>query len=248
MNNLLYEYNNTFFQIDCLLIFQHQLYLFEVKNYEGEFYVESNKWFNSSGKEIKKPILQLSRSESLLRQMLQEISISFPIKAYVVFIHPEFTLFQAPLNSPIILPTQLNRFMNQLKNQPFTPSNKHFKLAEKLNSLQKTSSPFMRIPKYDYHSLKKGIFCRNCREFLSVINKNYFLCEYCGQKEKIDSAILRTVEDFKLLFPDKKVTVNTILEWCHTIPSPKTIRRILVKNFTRLGHGKYSYYVNREKA
>ncbi len=71
INDLLLEHNNTRFQIDTLLLQHNGIYLFEVKNYEGDFYVESDKWFQKSGKEMKNPILQLTRSESLLRQLFQ---------------------------------------------------------------------------------------------------------------------------------------------------------------------------------
>ena len=40
LNDLLLEKNNTLFQIDSLLISQNSIYLFEVKNYEGDFYIE----------------------------------------------------------------------------------------------------------------------------------------------------------------------------------------------------------------
>src|SRR4051794_4566550 len=42
LNDLLFELNHTAFQIDSLLITSKILYLFEVKNYEGDFYLENN--------------------------------------------------------------------------------------------------------------------------------------------------------------------------------------------------------------
>lgn len=37
LNDCLFEVNNTYFQIDTLLILQKMIYLFDVKNYEGDF-------------------------------------------------------------------------------------------------------------------------------------------------------------------------------------------------------------------
>ncbi|WP_249305752.1 nuclease-related domain-containing protein [Lederbergia citrea] len=45
LNDLLLESNNTVFQIDTLLICQDHLYNFEVKNYEGDFYIEDDRWY-----------------------------------------------------------------------------------------------------------------------------------------------------------------------------------------------------------
>jgi hypothetical protein len=125
--DLLLENNNSLFQIDTLLISQNTIYLFEVKNYEGDFFIKADNWYTKSGNEIKNPLLQLKRSVSLLRRLLQDYNISFSIEAYVIFINPEFTLFQASLNLPIILPTQLNRFMKNLNMNSSTLNEKCIK-------------------------------------------------------------------------------------------------------------------------
>src|ERR1700748_2242237 len=84
--DLLLENNNSLFQIDTLLISQNTIYLFEVKNYEGDFFIKADNWYTKSGNEIKNPLLQLKRSVSLLRRLLQDYNISFSIEAYVIFI------------------------------------------------------------------------------------------------------------------------------------------------------------------
>jgi hypothetical protein len=52
LNDLLLEINNTKFQIDSLIIFQETIYLFELKNFEGDFCYESDSFQTFSGKEI----------------------------------------------------------------------------------------------------------------------------------------------------------------------------------------------------
>ncbi|MRG88347.1 nuclease-related domain-containing protein [Salinibacillus xinjiangensis] len=39
IHDLLLEHNHTVFQIDTLLFSQNKIYLFEVKNYEGDYYI-----------------------------------------------------------------------------------------------------------------------------------------------------------------------------------------------------------------
>ena len=72
LNDLLLEKNNTLFQIDSLVISSEKIYLLEVKNYEGNFYVENDNWFTIKNIEIKNPLNQLKRSESLLRRLFQD--------------------------------------------------------------------------------------------------------------------------------------------------------------------------------
>ena len=78
LNDLLLETNNGKFQIDTLMITQEPLYLFEVKNYEGDFYFEADRFYTLPKKEYKNPLHQLQRSESLLRQLLAKPWVSNP--------------------------------------------------------------------------------------------------------------------------------------------------------------------------
>jgi len=113
MNDLLLEQNHSHFQIDSLLSSQRLSYLFEVKNFVGEYYFEGDKFKTDNGNEVKNPLLQLDRNASLLRQFFNSNGIKIPIEPYLVFVNPEFTLYQAPLEGRIILPTNLNRFIEK---------------------------------------------------------------------------------------------------------------------------------------
>ena len=123
---------------------------------------------------------------------------------------------------------------------------RHFELAKKLVSLHITKSPFTRTPDYSYEQLAKGVSsgdgCR--RSFMSVYNKEKLICLECGRMESVESAVLRNIEEFRLLFPDRKITTNAIYDWCKIIPK-KTIRRILGRNFKLQGHSNSSHYVDR---
>ncbi|WP_422392315.1 nuclease-related domain-containing protein [Niallia oryzisoli] len=87
------------------------MYLFEVKNFAGDFYIEKDTWYSKSGNEIQNPFDQLKPCESLYRRLVHDLGLgsTFSIEAYLIFIHPEFTLYQTPLHLPAIFPTQLNR-------------------------------------------------------------------------------------------------------------------------------------------
>jgi hypothetical protein len=242
INDLLLEFNNTIFQIDTLIIFQEAISLFEVKNYEGDFYYQTERFYTKSGTEIKNPLLQLERCESLLRQLLQKLGFNIPIEANVVFINPEFTLYQAPLNEPIILPTQLNQLMKKLDKNPSKLNARHRRLADKLVSLHMPESPYTRLPPYHYDRLKKGMFCGPCHSFSISVGERKIVCNDCGCEEGLESAVMRSVEELKLLFPDRRITTNVVHEWCGVVESKKTIGRILKQNYRVMGKKKYTYY------
>ncbi|WP_342430813.1 nuclease-related domain-containing protein [Neobacillus sp. FSL H8-0543] len=242
LRDLLLEVNHTLFQIDTLIISADILYPCEVKNYEGDYYYESGRLYTKSGSEIKDPLLQLERCESLLRQFLQKTGNTFPLESNVIYVNSEFTLYQAPLNKPIIFPTQLNAFMKKLDKSPPKLTARHKKLADTLLSAHICESPYTRLPKYEYSKQRKGINCEKCSSFSISVGDRTIVCDTCGCTETIESAVLRSVGELKLLFPDKKITTNIVHEWCQVVGSKKMIRRILKKNFKAIGRVKYCYY------
>ncbi|MFB9826938.1 nuclease-related domain-containing protein [Lederbergia wuyishanensis] len=244
INDVLLNKNNSLFQIDTQLISQNTIYLFDVKNYEGDFYIKEDRWYSiATGKEIQNPLTQLSRCSSLFRRYLQDLGINnFLVKEILIFINPEFTLYEAPRNQPIVLPTQLNRFLKMLESTTSQLGDNHYKLAEQITSDHIKVNPFSQVPDYEYEQLKKGVTCKLCYSFMVPFNIKELICKNCGRAEALEYAILRNVKEFSMLFPDIKITTKIIHEWCKVDVSMKTIRRILVKNLTRKYHGRYSYY------
>lgn len=243
LNDLLFESNNTEFQIDSLLISPEALFQFEVKNYEGDFYIEGDKWYSQTEKEIKNPLNQLERSESLLRRLLQDIGVKTPIKSFVCFVNTEFHLYDAPRNPSLIFPTQLSRFMKNLDKRTSKLHQGNLKFAEKLCAANLKESRHKRVYEYQFEELKKGVRCRYCFSFMDDYNPEQLICNCCGVKEKAASGILRNVEEFIFLFPDNRITTNAIYEWCNGIKSKKTIRRVLMSNYAPVGFSKDCYFV-----
>ncbi|WP_227936939.1 hypothetical protein [Alkalihalobacillus deserti] len=117
------------------------------------------------------------------------------------------------------------------------------KIAEKLLSTHLNETPYLRLPDYHFDQLEKGICCPICQTFYTTFTYT-LLCSVCGGGEEKDTAVLRAVEEYKLIFPTSKITTNIIYEWCNKIFSKKIIQKILSNNFKPTGKGKASYYVN----
>ena len=242
LNDLVLKVKDTTFQLDTTIIFQKTISLFDVKNSEGDYCFRNDAFETLAEKEIKNPLYQLKRSKSLFRQLLQKHGYKGTIEGKVVFINPGFTLYQAPLNEPIIYPTQLDKLLEELNATPSKLTNQNKQLAEKLVSLHKRDSSFIKVPPYDYEQLKKGITCRDCGSFMiTVLGKNV-VCNDCGCKEIVESAVLRNVKEIKILFPNLKITTNVVHEWCMVVKSKKRISRILERNFKTVGVRNWTYY------
>lgn len=248
LNDLLLQHNNTTFQIDSLIITAGSAYLFEVKNFEGDYIYDASSdhmYYKSQSKplEITNPLTQLNRCNSLLRQLLSSYGFHLPILASVVFINPEFTLYQSPMDKPFIHPTQVNRYLKGLQRNSSSKLNiMHTSLAEKLTSLHLVDSPFRNVPEYGYDQVKKGLVCGGCSTLTVLLEGRSTRCVRCNRVETVEEVVLRHVREFRMLFPEKKITTSGIWEWCGVGISAKTINRILDKHFAVKGSRRWRYY------
>lgn len=223
---IMLENNGTLYQIDCLIIFTNQLILIEVKNYKGEFECKEERLCSiTTGKYYQNPLHQLQRCHIHLQESLSKFKLSMPLQSYVVFINQEFTLFDKK-NAAIVLPSQIQSFIKRLHQIQGTIGVKHESLANTLIGSHIEDSPYMRIPEYQYDTLKKGIYCLKCRGRMHLQGTQLF-CQRCTYKESTDSGVLRNIIEFSFLFPETKITTSKITEWCAIDLSSRSIRRIL---------------------
>lgn len=243
LNDLLLESNNSLVQIDSLFITQNFLLPNEIKHFEGNYLYERDNFYTySTKKEITNPLHQLNRIETLLRQFLQKSGHPFSIKGNLVFIHPEFFLYQAPQNEKIVYWPQWNSFFKYLSAQPSKLTPRHYDLAEFLVESHQKENPYAKQPSYQYEELRKGIVCKNRHSFMSSFNSRNLVCKTCGSLEKIEPAVVRSIEDYRVLFPKERITTNAIFDWCGATISKVLISNILKRNYKAYGYGQWTYY------
>lgn len=243
--DLLLKANRTTFQIDCLILFPESIYMIEVKNYRGDFYLKNDKWFSArSNLEMRNPLLQIERTEFLLNRSLQGLRVNFPIQSYVIFVHDEFWLYQAPMSLPIIYQPQLRRFIQSMnhKNRGNRIEKRHTKIAEILLEQNMDETPYVRLPNFEFNSLRKGLICLNCNEQIYLSGYKRLICPHCSYVESVESGVMRHVVEYSLLFPNEKITVGRIHEWCAAGVSRGRIRRILKLYMTLIRKSQLTYY------
>ncbi len=244
LTDLLLSHNTSEFQIDLLLIGENTIFPLEVKNYEGDFIIQNDNWYAvPSQNEIRNPLHQLKRMEILLRKLLKKGNFNFSIKPYILFIHPEFQLYQALPDFPFVFPTQINRFIRSFTSSPFQSNSHHNRLVTFFENQRLSRSAHERLPKYAYEKLKKGVVCQECSHFLEVLNKKYLVCHNCQSTEPLEIAIKRNIVEFITLFPNEKITTNVIHDWCNGIHSKRVIRRLLKLFLQPVGVNNHRYYV-----
>lgn len=247
LHSLLLEYQESLFQLDAVLITSETIFLFDIKNIDGEYYIEEENWFTITGKDMKNPLHQLHRSTTLFWRFLQDHGLHFSVSPYLIFLNPEFTLYQAPRNLPAILLTQLPAFIRKLQTMSSRITKHHKKLAEILLRSHIEETLFSRPPEYHYEQLKKGVVCSICQSLETMVEGQTVICRSCGERERLRSAVLRSVEELQILFPNEKLTTNIVYDWCGGLASKKSIRNTLQKHFIQIGHEKSAQYIPVQK-
>lgn len=244
LHNLRLEINDAEFEMDCLVLQNAKIHLFEVKNYEGDFLYDNGKWFVvHNKKEISDPLAQLHRSEMLLKQTLQGLNLNIPVLGYVVFVHPNFQLYQAPLGKSIIYPTQLKRFLLKFRENTTPIQDWHQNIMNRLSAMHIANSRHARLPEYDFTNLRKGVFCKSCIAILSRTGRDFLYCRSCDVMEYLEEGMLRMTKEFIVLFPEKKITTRKIFIWCGEIVSMKVTRRILQKHLKMLSYNRGTHFI-----
>ena len=88
LNDLLFDYHGSLFQIDTLIIAYEKIYLLDVKYFEGDHTIKEDKWFTPTGKPEKNPLHQLERCETLFQRMLHDLGFHYSIESYLIFNQP----------------------------------------------------------------------------------------------------------------------------------------------------------------
>ena len=115
--------------------------------------------------------------------------------------------------------------MKKLNTEFSTLSKGHEKLAELLISLDLGDYPYSSYPAYTFEGLQKGIISSSSGKLSTFLQGNKIVCTESKVEEPVESAVLRSIEELMLLFPELKVTTNLVYDWCGMIVSKKQLEK-----------------------
>lgn len=239
----LFEIYGTEVQIDCLLVTTDTIYLLEIKNYSGDYYMKNNQIYHlQSHREIYNPLNQIERSTFLFKKLLDELNIKTKVKSFVIFINREFFCYEVESHLPFIFSSQIMRFLNKVNenSSPFIDGAE--KTAQKILSLTKSKSKYEQLPSVENEKIKPGVLCPNCSAQVTRDSKTKLYCENCKKEYERDALLLHAISEFKLLFPEEKITIGSIKIWSENLFSKSVLQRFLKANFNMIGKGRYTYY------
>src|SRR5690625_1035022 len=241
--DFLFEIENQEVQIDCILLTSETIFLLEVKNYSGDYYIKNNKIYHlNTNLEIYNPITQLERTEFLFKKLLQEMRIKFSVRSYVIFVNPKFFLYQSPIQSRFIHYGQIDRFLSKATHHEGRLTSRVVKLKEELSKRKKDRSKYEVLPEYKLEDLRRGLFCKKCQSGLVRKGQLFLYCNRCKCKFHLYDMLLYSIAQFHLLFPEKKITTKQITDWCGNLFSRVFVSRFLKRHLRMKPNGSQTYY------
>jgi len=242
MNDLRLKESGNMIQIDSLILTSDVIYLYEIKNYSGSYDYKDDALHGRLDFVIADPLTQIHKTQPFLHNLVRKLGSKKVVKTQIIFIEPDFYLYDLPRDKPFMFANQLTREFDSMEKRHSTIKKSDKRLANQLGQLHITDYRPIDLPEYDYSNLKKGVTCPNCFSFDHIDTRKNRICTCCGYKETISEAIKRSTENFQLLFPEVSITKQLIYDWCGKVYDEQRVQRVLRRNY--ISHGSYrsTYY------
>jgi len=246
LNDLLIKHNGSTRQIDSLIISSNKVFINEIKHYSGTYKWSNDLILTLSGVEIEDPTLQLKRASQLVRKILKHINSHLTVEANIVYTHDNFYLYNDQPTCPFIYTTHVKDYLKRINQSYKGLTTHHQSVANTFMNKVIEETPYQKqLPAYHYDQLKKGLSCPHCQGIHTIQTQRQSICQECSHVSEIAQTILHTIQHFNLLFPEDKLTVSKIHNWCGETVHREAIKKVLNTSFTSIGTKRGTYYIQK---
>ena len=241
LRNIWFEYYGEF-ECDLLLLTNTGPVAFEVKNYSGPLELQNNQCLQNGQPIGSNPFTQAQKVMLNLKKICQTENV----QGVLAFVgeHNHITTHEPIAGIEVRMQNQLRHYIRKLAYQDRKQS---FDTASFLQTLDpfEIGAPTKEkdLPGEIKTLARRGIHCCRCNNFDLDTNKNYIICP-CGMHEPREEAIVRTMCEYGLIYPDRELTTKALAEFVDGEVSESTVFRHLTKHFKRIGKHKNSEYRN----
>lgn len=219
------------FECDYVLMTNHCVYVFEIKNYFGKFEYRNGECSSRGVAITYNPINQARNTTIHLRNLLSPV----PVKGALVFIgeHNQVEIADEIEYIDILCRNDIYQYIQDIiveenNNKQVIDSRQILNVLES-HSIKK---PYQLVPysKEQTKAAKTGVSCCRCNKFELTKKKSYFRC-VCGQYESIEEAIVRSTCEYGVLTYGKKFTVTEIHHFINKAIARVSLIKVLDKHF-----------------
>ncbi|MCG1008555.1 NERD domain-containing protein [Salinicoccus sp. ID82-1] len=233
-------------QVDTMVVTETGVFIFDVKNYSGDYAYLNGRWSVNGRPIIKDIFVQLKRSMEKVHLMLRQIDLSLQAEGLIVFINEHFTFeSEAGIDERFVMRHTLKKHLQTMDEGSVVMRMPIDMLCRRIESYF-IDNPYP-APACDddaYSRLKKGVRCAGCGGFRHMVMRYHLKCLGCGNKEAKEHAVLRSICEYGVLRNDRNLRVRNIIHFVDNIVSERYVRFLLAKHFEAISRGKHAAYKN----
>lgn len=205
--------NNTFFQIDSLLLSRFYFTNYEAKNHSGTLIFEEQQMlqtYEGSTESYPNPIIQAENQQYHLENLIRKhLNITLPSTSFVVVTNPSSIIkfdsqYEHIANKKVIRPAAIRQKSELFWKNHQEPLLSNADLQKICRILLKLDTPLKVDILKEFHIKKSdiylGIICANCKCAPMIRAIGTWKCQNCGLSDKMAHA--QALIDYFLLFGD----------------------------------------------
>lgn len=238
------------FECDIILITNHAVYVFEVKNYKGTFSYDNGLCKVGNIEIPNNPIEQARRAYVKVKNICAQLPFNVPVKGALIFVGTDNEVkIHTPVNNiEIIQRNQLINFIREIVAVGNNSYNQQIEPATIISHLEQSevTNRFAPEPllKKEMKHIQGGVYCANCHSFDVEIHRHSVECS-CGLIESREEASIRTICDYGVLYFDQQLTRKALLHFFDGQVALTHFLTVINKHFKIIKKNKYTYYENR---
>lgn len=240
LNNLQFNVNKQYFQIDALIIMKGQIFIFEIKNMYCDVCYKDNLFYFLNGTPIEKLNEQRIRTPKLFKILLTQNHIDLPFNYYTTFVNPDYKVYGYQVHENILEYHDIYKIITE--NSKITIAEYDEYIAKKLIDLQYTDEKFNFRKRINIEDLGMGVVCHcHVAKYKKVSNRK-FKCPACKKEVNCNDYLQKAIEDIHLIYSMERLTVNLVKKWTESYISSEKIRTYLNTHHKIFKNGPLTFY------
>ena len=238
------------YESDMILLTNHAIYVFEIKNFDGTFEYEQGQCRINGRVIASNCVFQAERALMNLQSICQEISPNLPVRGALLFVgeHNQVSIKSKVNGISVVTRNQLRDFIRRIAHEEAQSGRNSIDSSQLITQFEKYRIPNPFSPtSYTVDNLlkaKKGIYCKKCHGNDLRIRKAYVDCA-CGFQESREEAVLRTICEYgTLVFGEDFLSRKHVYDFLGREVSRNYLIRLLKKHFPSYYGGRSTKYLN----
>lgn len=237
------------FECDLIVLTGNQVYVLEVKHYQGVLVYENGRCFYNGQETSLNPFEQIRTNHINLKRLCSRVSEGIDVKAAVVFAGDDHeVVMKTPLeNIRVVTRNGIRNFILDIVQQEKRGQDEridHERLLRLFDSCG-IANPYQPAPLSvdEMKHVRPGIYCANCHSFNVQITKFKIVCP-CGLHESREEAVVRTICDYGVLTYGWPLVRKDLMAFFDGQVSRNNLMSVIRKHFRIINNGSYTYYDN----